>query len=258
MFDDALSRAATRQTLTATTFVDIVATLVGEFDVVDVLTAMTSHSVELLDAAAAGILLVDLDGRLRVIGASTEAIELLELFQIQGNEGPSLDCFRSGKVVLHSDSDIVTMWPLFGAECTKAGFSSVCAVPMRLKSHIIGCLNMFMADSRGLTDIDVGLAQALADVATIAIIQDQVTRDSAIREGHLQNALTSRIPIEQAKGMVAKGAHVNMDDAFARVRAHARDNNRSLTSVAEALVSGALAVEALAQCRLPPPRPRLH
>ena len=107
---------------------------------------------------------------------------------------------------------------------------------MRLESHIIGCLNMFMADSRGLTDVDVGLAQALADVATIAIIQDQATRDSAIREGHLQHALTSRISIEQAKEMVAKGTHCQHGRRLRPVRAHARDNNRSLTNVADALV----------------------
>lgn len=245
MSDDALARAATRQTLTATAFVEIVDTLVGEFDVIEVLTVLTSRCVELVGAAAAGILLADSDGHLRVVGASTEQIQLLELFQVQNDEGPCLDCFHTGQVVLHSDLDTNSPWPLFSAECTTAGFASVCAVPLRLRAHTLGCLNMFMPEPGGLTDTDVALAQALADVASIAIIQDQATRDAAIREGHLQHALTSRIAIEQAKGMIAERGSIDMDEAFSRLRAYARHNNRGLTEVAEALIAGTTMVDAI-------------
>jgi GAF domain-containing protein len=255
--DNALTRATNRQTLTATTFVEIVDTLVGDFDVIEVLTTLTSRCVELLDAAAAGILLADSDGHLRVIGASTEQIQLLELFQVQNDEGPCLDCFRSGQVVRHSDLDTLSPWPLFAAECTNAGFASVCAVPLRLKAHTLGCLNMFMSEPGGLTDTDVALAQALADVASIAIIQDQAIRDAAIREGHLQHALSSRIAIEQAKGMIAEHHRVDMDEAFLRLRAHARNHNRGLTEVAEALVVGTTHVDTITGTR-PPPSPRKH
>jgi GAF domain-containing protein len=255
--DDALARATTRQTLTATTFVEIVDTLVGDFDVIEVLTLLTSRCVELLDAAAAGILLADSDGHLRVIGASTEQIQLLELFQVQNDEGPCLDCFRTGDVVLHSDLDTESPWPLFAAECTNAGFASVCAVPLRLKAHTLGCLNMFMSAPGGLTDTDVALAQALADVASIAIIQDQATRNAAVREGHLQHALYSRIAIEQAKGMIAEHNRVDMDDAFFRLRAYARHHNRRLTEVAEALVAGTTNVDAIKAATRPSP-PSAH
>ncbi len=255
MSDDALSRAAIRQSLTATTFVEIVDTLVGDFDVIEVLTVLTSRCVELLGAAAAGILLADNDNHLRVIGASTEQIQLLELFQVQNDEGPCLDCFHTGQVVLHSDLDTDSPWPRFSAECTKAGFASVCAVPLRLKARTLGCLNMFMPEPGGLTDADVALAQALADVASIAIIQDQAIRDAAIREGHLQHALTSRIAIEQAKGMIAERNSIDMDEAFSRLRTYARNNNRGLTEVAEALVNGTTTVEALSDARRPPRPP---
>jgi transcriptional regulator with GAF, ATPase, and Fis domain len=250
-----LAKAATTQGLTATTFVEIVDTLVGDFDVIEVLTQLTSRCVQLLDAAAAGILLADSKGHLRVVGASTEQIQLLELFQIQNNEGPCLDCFRTGQVVLHSDLDVMSPWPLFAAECTNAGFSSVCAVPLRLKAHILGCLNMFMSAPGGLTDNDVALAQALADVASIAIIQDQATRDAAIREGHLRHALDSRIAIEQAKGMIAERRTVDMDEAFSSLRTYARNNNRGLTEVSKALVDGTIAVDAIRPDRRPPRRP---
>jgi GAF domain-containing protein len=252
MSDDALSSAATRQTLTATTFVEIVDTLVGDFDVIDVLTSLTSRCVELLDAAAAGILLADGDGHLRVVGASNEQIQLLELFQVQNDEGPCLDCFRTGRVVLHSDLDVVSPWPLFSAECTDAGYASVCAVPLRLAAHTLGCLNLFMSEPVGLTDTDIALAQALADVASIAIVQDQAMRDATIREGHLQHALTSRIAIEQAKGMIAEHNQVDMDQAFATLRTYARNNNRRLTEVAEAIVGGTTDVRAVSAAGPPP------
>lgn len=248
--DDALATAATRQTLTATAFLEIVDTLVGDFDVIDVLTALTSRCTELLGAAAAGILLADRDGHLRVIGASTEEIQLLELFQVQNDQGPCLDCYRSGKVVLHSNLDDRSPWPLFAAECTQAGFASVCAVPLRSKAHVLGCLNLFMSEPGGLSDSDVALAQALADVASIAIVQDQATRDSANREGHLQHALDSRIAIEQAKGMIAERHSTGMDDAFLRLRTYARNNNRGLTQLAEAVVAGTISVADLGS----PPR----
>jgi GAF domain-containing protein len=241
--------------LTATTFVEIVDTLVGDFDVIEVLTVLTSRCVELLGAAAAGILLADHDNQLRVIGASTEQIQLLELFQVQNDEGPCLDCFRTGEVVLHSDLDIDSPWPLFSAECTEAGFASVCAVPLRLRAHTLGCLNMFMPEPGGLTDVDIALAQALADVSSIAIIQDQATRDAAIREGHLQHALISRIAIEQAKGMIAERDGIDMNRAFAKLRDFARSNNRRLTEVAEALVAGTVTVEDIRLFRSQPKPP---
>ena len=257
MTDDAIAEATTTQTLTATTFVEIVDALVGDFDVIDVLTLLTARCVELLDAAAAGILLADSDGHLCVVGASTEQIHLLELFQIQNDEGPCFDCYQTGEVVLHSDLDTPSPWPGFAAECTQAGFRSVCAVPMRYRAHTLGCLNLFMFEPGGLTDQEVALAQALADVASITIVQDQATRDAAIREGHLQHALTSRIAIEQAKGMLAERNNIDMDQAFARLRTYARSNNLGLTHVAEAIVAGAIAIDAIPARRtprVPPPR----
>ncbi|MCY7298489.1 MAG: GAF and ANTAR domain-containing protein [Ilumatobacteraceae bacterium] len=256
MSPDARDSAADRQILTATAFVEIVDTLVGDFDVIEVSTLLTSRCVELLGAAAAGILLANTDGHLSVIGASTEQIQLLELFQVQNDEGPCLDCFHTGKVVFHSDLDTVSPWPQFAAECTNAGFGSVCAVPMRLKSHTLGCLNMFMTEPGGLSTEEIALAQALADVASIAIVQDQAAREAAVREGHLERALISRIAIEQAKGMIAERSTTSMDEAFSRLRAYARHNNLGLTATADAIVGGAIAIDTiLPATRVPPPTP---
>jgi ANTAR domain./GAF domain. len=252
--NDAQQRALNRQALTATTFVEIVDTLVDDFDVIDVLTLLTSRSVELLEAAA-GILLADSAGHLRVIGASTEQVQLLELFQIQNDEGPCLDCFNTGKVVLNARLGARSPWPQFAAECVRAGFPAVCAVPLRLKDVILGCLNLFMSEPVQLSDAEIALAQALADVASIAIVQDQAVRQAAIREGHLQHALTSRITIEQAKGMIAERGGVGMDDAFARLRAFARNSNRGLTEIAEALIAGTVTIDSITQGHRPPSPP---
>jgi GAF domain-containing protein len=253
--NDAELRALNRQALTATTFVEIVDTLVDDFDVIEVLTVLTSRSVELLETAAAGILLADNEGQLRVIGASTEEVGLLELFQIQNDEGPCLDSFHTGLVVSEPDLASGGQWPHFAAESIRAGFPSVCAVPLRLKDLILGCLNLFMSTPVALAEGEIALAQALADVASIAIVQDMATRQAAIREGHLQHALNSRIVIEQAKGMLAERSGVNMDEAFARLRNFARNNNRGLTEVAHGLVTGVLGIDSIVQGRRPPPPP---
>jgi GAF domain-containing protein len=229
------------------TFVQLIDTLVEDFDVIDLLTMLASRSVELLGATAAGILLADDTGQLRVMAASTEQIQLLELFQIQNEQGPCLDCYRTGRVVTEADLTTSAAWPLFAAESIAAGFPSVCAVPLRLRKIVLGCLNLFSDEPVALSDDDIGLAQALADVASIAIIQDQAARDAAVREDRLQHALQSRISIEQAKGMIAEHAQVDMDEAFRRLRTFSRSNNRRLTEVAEALADGSLPMREVAR-----------
>jgi GAF domain-containing protein len=229
-----------REVLTASTFVTLIDTLVDEFDVIDVLTVLTSRSVELLGAAAAGILLADASGGLRVMAASSEQIVLLELFQIQNEQGPCMDSYRTGEVVVNADLRSPSPWPQFAVESVNAGYPSVCAVPLRLRSNILGCLNLFMSEPLPLSEADRHLARSLADVASIAIVQDQAARDAATREGQLQHALNSRIAIEQAKGMLAEHVGVDMDEAFTLIRTFARNHNRGLSEVAASLVSGSL------------------
>jgi GAF domain-containing protein len=244
---DQQALALERQALTATTFVELVDTLVDDFDVIELLTVLTSRSVELLQVQAAGILLADGGGQLRVMAASSEEIQLLELFQLQNDEGPCLDCFTSGQVVSAPDLNSEGRWPSFAAVSVGAGFPSVCAVPLRLREAVFGCLNLFKADRAALSPPEIALAQALADVASIAIVQDQATREAAARESRLQHALDSRVAIEQAKGMIAERYRLDMDGAFSRLRHFARNHNQGLTDVAVALVNGSVTLDAITE-----------
>jgi len=240
-----------REAQVSRTFVQLVDSLVEGFDVIDLLTVLTDGCVELLDAGAAGILLADANGQLRVMAASDERASLLELFQLQNDHGPCLDCVRTGKPVLQQDLASDDRWPRFSAESVKAGFLSVCAVPMRLREDVLGALNLFLHQPGGVTDADLSLAQAMADVASIAMVQDEVIRRSEVRAGQLQHALNSRVAIEQAKGMLSERRQLGMDEAFERLRSAARRTNRTLTSLAEDLVSGRLQLDDIAAW-LPP------
>jgi GAF domain-containing protein len=243
---------ATREELLSQTFVQLADTLVAEFDIVDLLSLLTERCVDLVEAAATGILLADQHGGLQVMAASSEQARLLELFQLQNNEGPCLDCHRSGRTVTHVDLHVDNPWPRFGPEALSAGFQGVHAFPMRLRENIIGALNLFMREPRPLSSADVAVAQALADAATIALLHDHAVREARVLTGQLQHALNSRIVIEQAKGVVAARASIGMDEAFSRLRSYARDHNLQLNAVARNVIDGELPVARLTrQARRP-------
>jgi transcriptional regulator with GAF, ATPase, and Fis domain len=236
----------TRENMIADTFVEIVNSLVDQFDIIEMLTGMANGCVELDLATASGILLSDDTGKLRVMAASSEKAHLLELFQLQNDEGPCLEAFSTGAPVSHLDLGAAyDRWPRFAPEAVNAGFHSVHAFPLRLRTAVYGAMNLFDAEGRAISEPDVHLAQALADVASIAMLQDQVIRQSDLRVGQLQHALDSRVAIEQAKGMLAERAHADMDTAFRVLRTYARSNRRHLTDVAVEMVEGVLALDEL-------------
>jgi GAF domain-containing protein len=228
--------------------VQLADSLVDDFDIIDLLTVLADCCVDLLDADAAGILLADPDGNLRVMAASSERVRLLELFQLQNDEGPCLESHRTGAALHHSDlRSAGDRWPRFAGEAVSAGFESVDALPLRLRTTVIGALNLFRAAPGPLPEADVLLAQALGDIAAIAILQDQAVRESQLRAVQLQHALDSRVAIEQAKGVLAERAQVDMEEAFGQIRSFARSRHRRLTDVATEIIAGALALEDLAE-----------
>jgi len=235
-----------REALLARTLVELADSLVADFDVVEILTLVADRCVDVLDVAAAGLMLVSADGDLRVLASSSEAMRVLELFEVQADEGPCIDCYRSGKPIVNQKLDVVDCrWPRFGPQAVEAGFRSVHALPMRLRNQTIGALNMYRIDEGQMRETDVIAAQALADVATIAILQNRAVRDAQVLNEQLTRALNTRIVIEQAKGVVAERAELDMENAFARMRRHARNHNLRLTDVAQAITTKVLPVASL-------------
>src|SRR6478672_11869240 len=210
-----------RETVLAKTLVKLADTLVADFDVVELLTLLTDGCVDVLDVGAAGLMLATPGGDLRVLASSSEAMRLLELFELQSQEGPCLDCYRAGQPVVNQDLAVVNgRWPRFAPKALAAGFHSVHALPMRLRGAVIGALNLFHIEPGMMRPADVDAAQALADVATIAILQHRATLEAQILNEQLNEALNSRVVIEQAKGMVAEREGLNMEQAFSALRSH--------------------------------------
>ncbi|HUS20687.1 MAG TPA: GAF and ANTAR domain-containing protein [Aeromicrobium sp.] len=235
-----------RQAALARTFVELADTLVDDFDVVDLLTLLADRCVEVLDVQAAGIMLASSEGHLRVMASSSEAMRVLELFEIQAQEGPCLDCHRTGLAVTNQDLAATgDRWPLFSAEALEAGFGSAHALPMRLRGSIIGALNLFRRGTGPLEPGDIAIGQAFADIATIGILQHRAATEAQVINEQLTHALNSRVVIEQAKGMVAERLNIDMEGAFAALRSHSRNHNVRLADIANAVIGGDIAASGL-------------
>lgn len=240
-----------KEALLIRTLVELADSLVDDFDVVELLSLLADRCVEVLGVSAAGVMLVAPEGDLRVVASSSEAMRVLELFELQSDEGPCLDCFRTGEAVL-LDEDLAAAegrWPRFAPVATQAGFRSAHALPMRLRGTVIGALNLFTPDRGALSADDVMAGQALADVATIAIVQQRVATESRVLIDQLNTALTSRVVIEQAKGVLAERAGLSMESAFEAMRRYARDRNLHLADVARSVIDRTLAPGALQAAR---------
>ena len=228
--------------LLSDTFVDLADTMVADFDVIDFLHMLIDRTVRLLGASAAGVVLADPRGELRVAAASSEEAGLLELFQLQNDQGPCLDCFRAGRPVTATDlTSQAQQWPRFAHAATQAGFRTVEALPMRLRDQVVGALNLFRAETGPFHPADLRIAQALADVATIGLLHERNVRRRETVAEQLQAALNSRVVIEQAKGKLAERLSIDMDRAFQMLRDYARATNQHLTDVARDFVTAGTA-----------------
>jgi GAF domain-containing protein len=227
-----------REGLLVGTFVEVADTLVRDFDVVDFLTTLTTRCVELFDTSEAGLMLADQSGGLQLNASSSGTMRLLELFELQHDEGPCIDCFRDGAPVTCDDLEAdAERWPAFGPRALRAGFRSVYALPMRLRDNRIGSLNLLRHERGPLAPGDLHAMQALADVATIGLLQHRAAEDAQVLADQLQYALNSRVIIEQAKGVLAQSLHVEMNEAFDLLRRYARGKNERLSDVAGAVVA---------------------
>jgi GAF domain-containing protein len=242
-----------RESLLTRTFVELADTLVDEFDVVELLTTLADRCVEVLDVSAAGLMLVSPEGELRAVASSSETMRMVELFELQSQEGPCLDCYRTRQPVLNQHlGDVDQRWPRFEPVALEAGFRSVHAVPMRLRGNVIGALNLFRTTRADLDEADIVAGQALADAATIAVLSHQAVLETQLVNARLSHALNSRIIIEQAKGVLAERAGLNMEAAFERMRTYARNHNQKLADIAQGVVDATLSVSDLSARRARP------
>jgi GAF domain-containing protein len=242
------SRAgSSREQLLSRTFAGVADTLVDDYDVIELLDRLAGYSVELLAADAAGILLVDPQHGLRVVASSNEDAELMELLQLQADQGPCVDCVRSGAPVSVANlADTAGRWPVLAAAMTTRGvFRSVHALPLRLRGEAIGAMNLLHHQPGALPEADLALGQALADVATIGILSERAIRRGESLNEQLHSVLSSRGLIEEAKGIIAQHGGLSMNTAFDRLRRYSRNRNQRLSHVARRVVGGDLCPEAL-------------
>jgi GAF domain-containing protein len=227
-----------REKRLTTTFVTLADTLVSGYDVVDLLQTLVDTCAEVLDASAAGLMLAGADGELAVVASTSEESRLVEMMQVGSGTGPCVECFETGQPVSVPDVESIgDKWPGFHDEAVSQGFRSVHAVPLRLRGTVIGTLNLFRSQVGRFSVDDLAVAQGLADVATIGILQERAIAESDVARRQLQHALDSRVLIEQAKGVIAHTHGVDMDGAFRTLRSHARNNNLNLRDVAEGVVT---------------------
>ena len=222
-------------------FVEMADTLVDDYDVVDLLTGLADRCVSLLGVSAAGVMLASPAGGLGLAASSNEAMRLLELFELQAQEGPCLDAFHTGELIEHESLDAEPgRWPSFAAAAIEAGFHSAIALPLRLRDVILGALNLLSTNRTPMDEADLIVARAFADIAALSIVQHRTIAEAQRLNEQLSAALSSRVVIEQAKGVISERAGIDLADAFSRLRVYARNHNLRLTDVAQAAIDGTL------------------
>ena len=237
-----------RETRLNAAFVAVADTLTADYDVVDLLHTLVSECAEILNIQAGGLMLADADGNLQLVASTSESADLVEVMQLAAGAGPCVDCFTTGTAV--SVPDIAATgqkWPAFRQAALSQRFLSVHATPMRLRGTVIGTMNLFGTATGEVNRADAAVAQALADVATIGIIQERVAAHSQLVAEQLQRALDSRILIEQAKGALAQATTMTTDEAFNSLRRYARSHNLTLHAVAEGVTGRTIAIDAISE-----------
>ncbi len=232
-----------RETQLLQTFATLADTLVTGYDVVDLLQVLVDRCQTLLDATAAGILLADHFGDLELVASTSESANVVETMQISADAGPCIDSFTTGRTVSVADiREVPAAWHQFRDSALAHGYLSIHALPLKLRDTTLGTLNLLRTAPGELPERDMIAARALADVATIGILQERAIRETDTVRQQLQNALNSRVVIEQAKGVVAYRHSITPEDAFDVIRRYARANNLTISHVASALVERTLTI----------------
>ena len=220
-------------------------TLVGEYDLDEVLATLGEDVARTLDCAGAGVMLGDRQGDLRFVSTSDPVLDRLEKLQIEGDEGPCLLAYRTGEAVVASNLDDDPRFPDFGPRAVEEGMHAVYSFPMHLQGETIGALNLYADHSGGLSDDEVSLGRTFADVATIYVVHARDVEDHEELTAGLQKALDTRIVVEQAKGFLVARNRIEPRAAFDLLRRYARSHSTKVRQVALDIVEGRLAPDEL-------------
>ena len=227
-------------------FVQLADTLVDDYDVVDLMHVLAERSVGLLEADDAGILLQDGRGNLVAVASTSHEAEMVELFVVQNVDGPCRDCIRTGDRVVNVGIDeAARRWPKFVEKVRGIGFVSTHAFPLRLRSEVVGAINLFCRTDTVLDSEAIAVAQGLADIATIGLLHQRAIRHHEVLSEQLHTALNSRIVIEQAKGVLAERADIDVGAAFNLMRDYSRRGHHLLLDTAQEVIAGTLSVSQL-------------
>lgn len=226
-------------------FVRVTGSLVDDYDVVEMLQTLVDVAVDLFAVDAAGIMLANQDDELEVVVSTSERSNFTGLMQLEAGEGPCIESYRDGAVVTVDDRDEMhRRWPRFADASERAGYASVHSIPLRAREKVLGSMNLFRNEPGALNERDAAAARALTDVATITILQQRSADHAARTQAQLQQALDSRIAIEQAKGFIAHTHGVDLDTAFALLRGYARSHNMLLRKTAQAVTDRSITIPA--------------
>jgi transcriptional regulator with GAF, ATPase, and Fis domain len=210
-----------------------------EHDVSDTMARLVEAATSVTDAVDAGILLADEHGVLHVMASTGERASEVEEMQLGTEEGPCLEAYSTGTPVEIADFEQVReRWPRFVQTAEGRGFRAAHAVPLTLRGRHLGAMGLFFDRPESLDDRAAALVQAMAQVATIAVIQQRTIREGADLAAQLQYALDARVLIEQAKGLLASSHGVSVDEAYGLLRDRARREQTRVRDLAEQLVNG--------------------
>lgn len=233
----------TREKLLVHTFVTLADSLVAQYDVIDLLQTLVDRATHLFDASASGIIIGPDADHMETIVSTSETSRIVGLMQLRADEGPCVEAVATGRVVsVATATEIHDRWPKFATAAEGSGYVSVHAIPLRLRGQTIGSLNLFRDHEGALNDADAIAAQALADVATISILQERTIQDKTTIEAQLQRALESRVMIEQAKGVISHTHRLDMDAAYRLIRHHSRSTQTPMSEVATGITNGSLQI----------------
>ena len=213
------------------------AVLDPSLDVLDAMDRVIDACVRFTSATEAGVVLADADGSLNVIASSSERTSDAEEAQLGTDEGPCLDCYRSGTTIDVPDvSTHEAEWPTFARTMRERGLVGTFAEPIRLRAATIGSLCVFADHGRGHDDRDVVLLQLLADAASAALARQRGTGPLRTLDEQVEDAIEARVTVEQAKGALAHRRGVRIDEAFQLIRRAGQGAGRGIREVAEDIV----------------------